>query len=747
MKRNYLMSVQIKVYSFEQLKMAKPLECGGLTPLSPTLSLSQVEGKSCVKPQHSKISAIFTSEGKALALLNTYKILLGVVIVLMFLLNVAQAQRPKPSPTPAPKTSEELGDYNITSSIEFGVRGISVDGSDNKYRSDLNYKQGFRVFDSGFLMKAKNGKGKLFDNLLVMSSGFVADPDGFTRINANKIGWYRFDANVRRFTYFNSLNNLALGQHTSNTKRTLGDFDLTILPENERIKFRMGYAFNRNGGQSVTTYQYQINEFPILSNVKYRSDEFRGGVDAKVFGIDLTFMQGFQRFNDNTSFTINSPQSGNSTPGGSLATFQRVVPTVGHNYYSRFGVHTLVAKRLDFTGRLVYSGSTSTFNLIESLTGRDFVGNIITSRRLNVSGDSKQPNVIYNVGVTIFATGKLKISNMFDANSYRVTGGNVLGDTLLRQNIFGFPIPPVITNTLSHRLNNYRRFANTIEADYQFSKNYALHVGYRYADRRIVLDEFDRNFAQPNPVNPAPYEFNNRTNTIFFGGQIRPVQQWTAYFDVEHGGADYVFTRTDNYKFTNFRIRNRIMPTDNLAINFSVLTKDNNNPTVTTTNPAQSFGVDVNNRIYTSSIDWSPIEKLSFSGGYTYQHLTSDAVIIFPINLTNRIGRSRYFIRDRYFFVDAFVMPHPRITFFASYHYDKDKGQKDRVSTSPEFIIGSYPLQFRFPEVRVAVKLHKRVDWNVGYKFYDYKERFQTAQDYRAHLPYTSLRIYFGRER
>jgi hypothetical protein len=661
--------------------------------------------------------------------------------------NVAQAQTPKPSPTTAPKTSEEFGDYNITSSIEFGIRGISVDGSDNKYRGDLNYKPGFRIFDSSFLMKAKKGKGKFFDNLLVTSSGFSADPDGFTRINANKIGWYRFDANVRRFKYFNNLNNLALNQHTSNTKRTIGDFDLTILPENKHIKFRLGYAFNRNSGQSVTTYQYQINEFPILSNVKYRSDEFRGGVDARVFGFDLTFMQGFQRFNDNTSFTINSPQSGNSTPGGSLATFQRAVPTAGHNYYSRFGVHTLVAKRLDFTGRFVYSSSTSRFNLIESLTGRDFVGNIITSRQLNVSGDSKQPNLIGNIGVTIFATSKLKISNSFDANSYRITGGNVLSDTLLRQNIFGVPIPPAITNTLAHRLNSYRRFINTIEADYQFSKDYALHAGFRYTDRRIVLDEFDRNFAQPNPVNPLPYEFNSRTNTIFVGGKIRPVQQWIAYFDVEHSGADYVFNRTDNYKFTNFRIRNRIMPTDNLAINFSVVTKDNNNPTVTTTNPAQSFGVDVNNRIYTSSVDWSPIEKISFSGGYTYQHLTSEAVITFPINLTNTQGLSRYFIRDRFLFIDTFVMPHPRITFFASYHYDKDKGQGDRISTAPEILLGSYPLQFQFPEVRVAVKLHKRIDWNIGYKFYNYKERFQTAQDYRAHLPYTSLRIYFGREK
>jgi hypothetical protein len=34
----------------------------------------------------------------------------------------------------------------------------------------------------------------------------------------------------------------------------------------------------------------------------------------------------------------------------------------------------------------------------------------------------------------------------------------------------------------------------------------------------------------------------------------------------------------------------------------------------------------------------------------------------------------------------------------------------------------------------------------VGYQYYSYREQppFNTGQDYRAHLPYTSLRIYFG---
>ncbi len=674
--------------------------------------------------------------------LASHILVLSVSCLLLFFLfpNAAQAQNPKPSPSPAPSNQEEIGGYKITSSIEFGVRGISVDGNDNKYRSDLNYKPGFRLFDSGFLMKSVDGKGKIFDNLSVSSTGFGADPDGFTRINVDKPGWYKFDAKVRRFTYFNSLSNLALNQHTSNTKRTLGDFDLTILPENERIKFYLSYSFNRNSGAATTTYYYQLNEFPILSNVKFRSDEFRGGFDAKLAGFELSLTQGFQRFNDNTNYRVDFTQTGNTPFRSALETFQREVPFTGNTFFTRLSVHRLFAKRLDFTGRFVYSSSTSHFTLSERITGKDFVGNTITLDQLNSSGDSKRPDGIGDVGLTFFATSKLKFSNTFSVNSYRTTGGNILSDSLARRTPLGTTIPTVFLNTLSHRLQSYRRFADTIEADYQFTKNYALHFGYRYADLKIILDDFDRNFAQPSPVNPAPYEFNNHTNTFFVGGKLRPVEKWTAYFDIERGEADYVFTRLNNFKFTNFRVRNRITPTDELALNFSVVTKDNNNPT-------QNFGVDVNNRIYTSSVDWSPNQNFSFSGGYTYQHLTSEAVILLPIEGIQTRGLSRYFVRDRFVFVDAFVTLHTRVTLFASYYFDKDNGQGNTISSSPATIIGSYPLQFQFPEMRLAVKLGKRVDWNVGYKFYNYKEKFQTSQDYRSHLPYTSLRIYIGRER
>src|SRR6202035_4644595 len=110
---------------------------------------------------------------------------------------LAAAQTPTPTPkkSDAKKPSavaepgEDAGNYTIISSIELGYRGIRVGGDQNKYRSDLNYKAGPRLFDSSFLMRSKDGQGELFDTLMVTATGWGADPQGNLRISAEKPKW------------------------------------------------------------------------------------------------------------------------------------------------------------------------------------------------------------------------------------------------------------------------------------------------------------------------------------------------------------------------------------------------------------------------------------------------------------------------------------------------------------------------------------------------------------------------------
>ncbi|MDT5155667.1 MAG: hypothetical protein QOH51_24, partial [Acidobacteriota bacterium] len=69
---------------------------------------------------------------------------------------------------------------------------------------------------------------------------------------------------------------------------------------------------------------------------------------------------------------------------------------------------------------------------------------------------------------------------------------------------------------------------------------------------------------------------------------------------------------------------------------------------------------------------------------------------------------------------------------------------------TPGSLISSYPMSYQSPEARVAIRVNRRLDWNLGYQYYNYRESPLVSirpQNYHAHMPYTSLRFYFGGER
>ena len=738
---------------------------------------------------------------------KTTTILAAMALSLSVCASITRAQQPYPSPTakksPAAKSPEstvvesgdDAGDYTIISSLEFGYRGQRVDGDLNKYRSDLNYKAGPRVFDSSFLMRSKDGKGGLFDTLLVTSTGWVSDPYSNLRVNVEKPKWYRFDANYRRFKYFRFVNNLAnpnwvfspatfsvppnpiTGEHGYNTGTQLGDFDLTILPKNRTIRFNVGYSPERYSGPAFTNYHSGGNEFNLLSELRSRANDYRVGADGKLGPIDFSFLQGFRRFRDD-SFISLGPTSGiNVNPAvASLTSFNRNEPTRGSINYTRFSAHTLVAKKLDITGRIVYSKAKSDFTLAENFTGRNWnprvtgwppgplaaTPNILNLGQYNITGDSERPNTLGDIGVTYLATDRLRISNTFRVEDFKIDGFAVFSDFFsitrgagptLRTDTVGF------TNLDASRFTGYRKYQNILEGDYQFNARYAVHFGYRYGQRRIEerFDGFNlgsNGSLTPPAVRTSESETEENHTHAFFGGfKARPAKNWTLYFDAEHGTADNVFTRIGNYNYTNIRAKSRYSPSKKLSFNLSVITRDNANPSEIAGVSLEDFGVSIKSRLFTTAVDWTPTSKVSFSTGYNYNWLNSNAVVDYFFNsIRHPLGHSLYYVRNNFFFLDMTAQLLPRATLYMSYRVNQDNGQGSRLSDptgNPGFLVTSYPMSFQSPEARLAIKINRRLDWNLGYQYYNYNENAIVGprpQNYHAHLPYTSLRFYFGRK-
>jgi len=622
--------------------------------------------------------------------------------------------------------------------------------------------------------------------LLVTSSGWGADPYGNMRLNVEKPKWYRYDATYRRFKYFRFLNNIAnpnwvfspasfsvppnpvTGEHGYNTKTQMGDFDLTILPKNEKIRFNVGYSPERYSGPAFTTYHIGGNEFNLLSNLRSRANDFRIGADGKVGPIDFSFLQGFRRFRDDSFIDLGATRGVNLNPAvASFTSFNRNEPTRGSVDYTRFSVHSLVAKKLDITGRIVYSRATSNSAFLENMTGVNFstrIGsgagaqlappNVLILGQYNIPGNVKRPNTLGDFGVTFLATDKFRVSNTFRVEDFEINGVAVFNDLFSVSR--GATIDTrAFTNLSVNKITKYRKYQDTVEGDYQFNKNYSIHFGYRYGSRRIeqILNGYALNSNAPTLLTPEDEVETNHTNAFIGGFKARPVKNWTIYFDAEHGTADNVFTRIGNYNYTNIRAKSRYTPNRKVSFNLAVITKNNSNPSEIAGVSLNDFGVDVKSRTFTSSVDWTPTSRLSFSTGYNYNWANSDAVVDYFYNsIRHPQGHSLYFMRNNFFFFDTTAQLFPRVTLYAAYRVNQDNGQGNRLADptgTPGTLINSYPMSFQSPEARLAIKINRRLDWNLGYQYYNYNESAFVGprpQNYHAHLPYTSLRLYFGRK-
>jgi hypothetical protein len=741
-------------------------------------------------------------EGMKSNLKKMLRVLWRPALVLTLLASVANAQTPTPTrkkteakkPAPAAiAAGEDAGNYTIISSIEVGLRGLKVVGDSNKYKSDLNDKAGPRVFDSSFLMRSKDGKGGLFDSLLVTSTGWGADPQGNLRISAEKPKWYRFDGTYRSSKYFRFLNNIAnpnwifspttfsrppnviTGEHGFNTQTQLGDFDLTLLPKNENIRFNVGYSPERYSGPAFTSYHVGGNEFIFLGNLKSRANDFRVGADGKLGPVDFSFLQGFRRFRDDSFIDLGPTLGVNVNPAvASFTTFKRQEPTHGSVNYTRFSLHSLVAKKLDLTGRITYSKATSNSTYLENMTGLNFATRITSGvpptaqlgapntllvGQYNIPATATRPNWLGDIGATLLVTDKLRISNTFRVENFEIKGIAVFSDIFTVQRA-AVVDTRLFNNLAVNKSTLYRKYQDTIEGDYQISRNYALHFGYRYGSRRIeqILSGFALNTNAPVLLTPEDDVETNHTKAFFGGFKARPVKNWTLYFDAEHGTADNVFTRIGNYNYTNVRAKSRYAPTRKLNFNLTAIIKNNSNPSEIAGVSLADFGVNLRSRTFTSSVDWMANSNLSFSTGYNYNWVNSDAVVDYfyqvppAASVRHPIGHSLYFMRNNFFFLDVTARLAQRLTWFGSYRVNADGGQGTRISDptgNPGTLINSYPMSFQSTETRFAIKLNRWLDWNLGYSYYKYNESALVGprpQNYHAHLPYTSLRVYFGRK-
>jgi hypothetical protein len=464
------------------------------------------------------------------------------------------------------------GNYNIKQSVEFGYRFTNFTGSQASYDTFVNLQQGPRLLDMTLEMRSLNHHGFLFDRLYLSNFGYGGDPNNASRLRVGKNRLYDFnvifrrDQNVWDYSLLaNPLNPvstfantpigfnpiIALSPHRFNTRRRMGDYDLTLLPQS-KIRFRLGYSHNVNDGPSFSSL-HQGTEALLFQDYRNTVNAYRIGVDFKLLPkTNISYDQMFNYYKGDNGVTDRNRnfQLPNGAPvdiGASLnasasqpcaATFLvtgEVNPLCnGFLSYSRNGrVRTSMPteqlsfqsnyfRTLDLSGRVSYTGgdmNVGGYN--ELLRGRESRTNL---RNNNMFGPAFGRHVAATVdfGATWHVTEKFRVLDTFTFSAFRnpaqfdsfncqffspnlLTGPTVFtpapapslacrapADGLAGTPVHSTSSGPDVSQAISSLLLKQDEKTNLFQLEYDFTRRYGARLGYRFRHRAIADSDFEQ---------------------------------------------------------------------------------------------------------------------------------------------------------------------------------------------------------------------------------------------------------------
>ncbi len=653
------------------------------------------------------------------------------LIAILISLAATLAAQPTAAPTPetsGPSRGENLGGYNVTASFETGYRFRAVDGNLGKYRSDVNFGNGPRLLSGTLTVHSREGRGGLFDEIVLSTLGLGNDPYQWSNLRVQKNRLYRYDLVWRLNEYYNPALPISFGEHAADTTRRFQDHDVVLFPQSN-LRLFAGYTRNSQNGPALATVQQfgsGGDEFPLFADVRRLRNEYRLGGEILVKGIRLNILRGWDRFSENSIASLGPSPAGNN-PGDrvTLASFGRAEPYRGSSPYWRATLgadHKLWAAN----GRFSYTAGLRRFYFDEIASGTGRFG-AAENRQIVVSGDGRRPVAAGNLTVSLFPIRRLTLTNHTAFHHTRMEGDSVyreVNNTTALDNLFEFQFLGV------------RTISNFTDASFRAGRWATLYGGYHFSERRIRSRQRE---AVGGFSDLVVAEQENRLNAGLAGLRLQPAKPLRISLDAEVGRADRPFYPVGerNYHALGGRVQYK-----SKTLQLSAATRANYN--------VNSAALSVHSsraRNYSFDGGWAPRDWFSLDAGYSKLHLdTLSGIAYFASGLVEG-QRSHYVSNLHAAYGGTRVAIRGRAELWFGYTRVQDTGDgragPAASSRGPEIaafrIAQVFPLAFESPMARLSLRLHGKLRWNAGYQHYRYGEEFSRRQNYRAHTGYASV--------
>jgi hypothetical protein len=640
---------------------------------------------------------------------------------------------PTGEPTGPPR-GENIGNYNLMQTWETGYRFHSVAGSEGKYRSDVNFRNGVRLLGSRLSLNSKDGHGRLFDELVLTTQGMGNDPYEFAGVRIARNRLYRYDMLWRSNEYLNPALAIARGLHGIDTSRRLQDHDFTLLPQSS-FRLFAGYSRVSQSGAALVTGQFfsqSDDEYPLFAGVDRLQQEVRGGAEANLSGVRLNLAYARETYRESTPIDLLAPSKGNNPADQSaLSRLERREPWSGETPSYRLNLFRERSRRWALSGRLTHSAGRRDFAFNETAAGLDRFGDA-RNRQIAAGGNARRPVTTGHLTLSIFPGGALTLVNHTGFHHTRMEG-----DSEYREIENG----DLTGRSVRFQFLGIRNVTNLTDASVRFSKRLTLRGGYQFANRRIRSVERSDSGSGAAQVSA---EQDNTLHAVTAGFRLQAAQSLTLMADGEIGRSNRPFYVTSEKDYHAYSAR---MLFKRRSVTLTALARAGAN-----FNSSSLVSHSSRARTYSFDGSWNARDWLSLDAGYSYLASETATGLVYFAAGSRVAGESSLWVSRLHAAQFGIRLePASRVSLWLGYSRTEDTGdgRAALVTPPPGAAQGSalaafraaqtFPMRFESPLARLSVRIHQNLRWNGGWQYYGYGERWLPQIGYRAHTGYTSL--------
>lgn len=306
----------------------------------------------------------------------------------------------------------------FTGQFSVGLRGVEIDGSETKYREDLDYGDGPRIVDLDFTFVADTDDSNV-DRIDVNVDNLGNEPFQSAQINVRKYGGFdlKIDRRKSRYFYDDTIIPTELAVIEASTGGDFHTFDFERVRDTAELKMHLSPATQLSFdlaqytriGNSITTLDVQRDEFELDKAIDDSSRTVGLSIQHSWNDVTIVFEERIDDFESDTESVLPGFSPGeNLADPTTLSFFQFAQPYDFSSRTHRFKVLTSPTDRLRVNAGWQSSDLDLDMLAREEASGTTFSGNPFTSSLLG-GAQSQRDSDILDIDVAARANDRVSV--------------------------------------------------------------------------------------------------------------------------------------------------------------------------------------------------------------------------------------------------------------------------------------------------------------------------------------------------